>query len=76
VSVYAAQKLDEAAEARVPWVAMRLRRARESLGWTQKELSDRLGVCRSTVSAWERGKRTPGETASRKLRELAKEVGS
>ena len=50
----------------------RLRQAREARGWTQQQLSDRLGVARTTVVAIEKGERRikPGE-----LVELASLLG-
>ena len=37
----------------------RLRKAREHRGWTQRELSSRLGVSLRTISRWERGENRP-----------------
>ena len=38
---------------------MRLRTLREQKGFTQKELSEMLGVSAGTVGMWEQGRRTP-----------------
>jgi transcriptional regulator with XRE-family HTH domain len=37
-----------------------LRTYRKSMGWTQEELSQKWSYSFETISAWERGKRTPG----------------
>lgn len=38
----------------------RVRKAREHRGWTQRDLSSRLGVSLRTISRWERGDNRPG----------------
>ncbi len=43
---------------------------RQSLGLTQEELADRLGVSHVAVHYWETGKRTPGGPATILLRQL------
>jgi transcriptional regulator with XRE-family HTH domain len=40
-------------------IAGRLKRWREALGWSQRELARRIGVCPSTVERWELGRRVP-----------------
>jgi transcriptional regulator with XRE-family HTH domain len=42
-----------------PAIGTRIARRRHVLGWTQKELADRLGVSKSAVANWERGKNFP-----------------
>jgi transcriptional regulator with XRE-family HTH domain len=37
-----------------------LRQARESKGWTQRRLAEVMNIEAQTVSAWERGFRSPG----------------
>jgi transcriptional regulator with XRE-family HTH domain len=49
-----------------------IRQLREEHGWTQLELSNKLGVTPSTVYNWERGKYEP--TGS-KLRQIAQAFG-
>jgi len=41
-----------------PW-AQGIRRAREGRGFTQEELSERIGVSNTTLSGWELGKHKP-----------------
>ena len=45
-----------------------LEKNRRALGLTQQELGRLLGVGRSTVGMWERGKRVPGSKNAAKLR--------
>lgn len=45
-----------------------LEKNRRALGLTQRELGQRLGVGRSTVGMWERGKRVPGQKNAARLR--------
>lgn len=40
-------------------VGKRIREARERKGWTQAELSDKVGVSRNTLGRWERGQDSP-----------------
>lgn len=40
-------------------LTMRIRTLRESMGLTQAEFADRVGVKQSTISRWESGKETP-----------------
>jgi transcriptional regulator with XRE-family HTH domain len=37
----------------------RIRAARDSKGWTQATLADKVGVHRVTVAQWERGAKQP-----------------
>lgn len=43
---------------------------RESLGWTQGDLADHLGVTRTLVTHWESGLRTPNGPAAILLADL------
>lgn len=38
---------------------IRIRQARERIGWNQAELARRMHVAQPTVSGWENGKKTP-----------------
>jgi HTH-type transcriptional regulator / antitoxin HipB len=40
-----------------------IKRARRERGWTQAELAERVGIDRSAVSMWERGKQVPANPA-------------
>ena len=51
-------------------VGDRLRTARRSVGLTQKQLADELGVESITVSRWERGATTPSLPRLRRIAEL------
>jgi transcriptional regulator with XRE-family HTH domain len=51
-------------------VGERLRTARRSVGLTQKQLADELGVESITVSRWERGATSPSLTRLRRIAEL------
>jgi transcriptional regulator with XRE-family HTH domain len=51
-------------------VGDRLRTARRSVGLTQKQLADELGVESITVSRWERGVTTPTLPRLRRIAEL------
>lgn len=42
-----------------PRLALRIKRARERLGWTQQELAERIGRDRKTVDNWENSRTTP-----------------
>lgn len=50
--------------------SQQLRNARLSLGLTQEQLADRLGVTGITISRWERGKQAPSPLASLAIRGL------
>lgn len=47
---------------------------REALGLTQKELADKLGVDKMSVSRWERGAIRPGEESLAALDKLRREA--
>jgi transcriptional regulator with XRE-family HTH domain len=47
-----------------------LRRARESQGWTQEELAEKLGTTSVTISRWESGVTIPGRYFQKKLSNL------
>ena len=49
---------------------MVLKQLRESLMMTQKELSLKLGISRSTVAMWESGRSVPSVENLKKLSEL------
>jgi transcriptional regulator with XRE-family HTH domain len=51
-------------------VGGRLRTARRSVGLTQKQLADELGVESITVSRWERGATAPSLSRLRRIAEL------
>lgn len=40
-------------------IGTRIARRRHVLGWTQQQLADAVGVSKSTVANWERGKHFP-----------------
>ena len=48
---------------------MKIRAKREAMGWTQKELAERMDVTVMAVSYWETGRNIPTPD---KLRKLAK----
>ena len=52
-------------------LAERLKRHRESLGWSQRELARRIGVWPSTVERWELGQRQPSAEHLARLEGLA-----
>jgi putative transcriptional regulator len=52
----------------VPGIVRNIRRKN---GWSQERLAHEMGVSFTTVSNWERGKRTPQPFLFRKLQELA-----
>jgi transcriptional regulator with XRE-family HTH domain len=47
-----------------------VRTYRKSMGWTQWELSERWGYSFETISAWERGKRSPSGVEIPRLAQL------
>ena len=57
------------------WLCMsfgeRIKRAREALGMTQKELASRCGVTGSTIGSYEKGRKTP---RTRVIERLSKEL--
>lgn len=50
--------------------AKALRRSRKQRKWTQHDLATRLGVSRSLISQWEKGRALPNPSQAAKLREL------
>lgn len=50
--------------------SMLLRTYRKSMGWTQEELAQQWSYSFETISAWERGKRTPGKQETLRLAKL------
>ena len=50
-----------------------IRKGRESLGFTQRELGDVLGVNPATISQWENGKRKPDEEAASYMKKIFSE---
>ena len=44
--------------------------ARKVMGWTQRELVERVGVAHSTISMYELGKRDPSASQFKKLAEV------
>jgi len=54
-----------------PWDAERVRQLRETLGLTQRELAEELGVRQQTVSEWETGAYRPRGASARMLRVVA-----
>ena len=59
------------AKERVPWTAERIAELRASLGLTQAEMAEELGVRQQTVSEWETGRYLPRGASARMLRHLA-----
>jgi len=53
-----------------------IRRVRESLGLTQGQLADLLGVALNTVSRWEIGRRTPHTLVQKAIQTVFAEVRS
>lgn len=51
-----------------------IRQVRKTLGITQRELAERIGVTLNTVGRWECGARVCNGTAATLLRQLAKEA--
>lgn len=50
--------------------SMLLRMYRKSMGWTQETLAQQWSYSFETISAWERGKRTPGRQETLRLAKL------
>jgi transcriptional regulator with XRE-family HTH domain len=48
---------------RVKWTAEMIKQRRQSLGWTQQDLADALGVTLRSVTSWERGEAAPRNLA-------------
>ena len=55
------------------WDAEQVRRLRERLGLTQRQLADELGVRQQTVSEWETGAYQPRGASARMLRVVAEQ---
>jgi len=53
--------------------AKEVRRIRQWLGLTQKQLAERMGVARNTVARWEMGTMQIREPAARLLKIISKE---
>src|SRR5438093_295441 len=51
----------------------RLKRRREEMGWTQRELATKLGVVYSSISHFESGTRPASEEIARKLAKIFQE---
>lgn len=56
---------------RVAMTAAEIQRLRRRLAWTQARLAIIIGVHRSTISRWERGRQRPREAPARRLEVLA-----
>lgn len=54
-------------------VSREIKEVREILGFTQKELADKLGVARNTVVRWEIGQRHPSLVNYLKIKIMAEE---
>lgn len=52
-----------------------IRTLREALGWTQRELAERIGVDPLSVSRWERGAVKPSEAAVKALDKIRRQAG-
>lgn len=48
----------------------KLRKIREAVGLTQKELAEKLGVYQRDISRWETGKRVPGVLMVKKMAQV------
>lgn len=57
---------------KIKWNKDKIKNLRTSLGLTQKQFAEKLGVSRRAVIYWEKGERTPGEKILEKLDKLAK----
>lgn len=51
----------------MPGIGQRIKRARESRGWSQPELASAVGVSQATVSRWESGKAAPEDAHMNRL---------
>ena len=56
---------------REPWTAERIAELRATLGLTQADMADELGVRQQTVSEWETGRYAPRGASARMLQHLA-----
>lgn len=56
--------------------SIKLRKFREHLGLSQRELARRLGVARATVTRWENGTRNPSKMAQLAIRGFQEERDS
>lgn len=60
-----------AIENQIVWsIGERIRKAREDIGWLQKDLADELHVDRSTIAGWENNIHPPSFLATRAIAEL------
>ena len=64
----AQQEVQREARQRAVWPG-KVRRLRQSLGLSQQELADKLGVARVTVGRWERGRQRPQGLARKVVEE-------
>ena len=70
---YATLALYEPAPPR-DWWPHTVKELRESLGWTQRELAEAMGVASIQVSRWERGERVPNPGNRAQLSRIAQGV--
>lgn len=57
------------------WPPVKVKTLRTGLGLTQQQLSERIGVSKSSVTAWERGLCGPSAVPAKRLDALMAEVG-
>ena len=58
----------------MPQLSEDLKYLRKTKGWTQEELSRRLGVTLNTVQRWEMGKTKPSPLAKEKIDAVFKDI--
>ena len=56
-------------------LGIKLKMLREHEGWTQFDLSEKLGVCKDAVKFWEMGRNTPSIRNRKKIRDLLEKAG-
>jgi DNA-binding transcriptional regulator YiaG len=59
----------------IVWDSETIKLLRESMGLTQQQFADELGVRQQTVSEWEVGKYTPRRSMSKYLSLVAERAG-